>query len=363
MLNRRSFHLGLAAAGLTFGHAHAQPGVTIPFQERDGRLVADVRVDGQGPYSFMIDTGSDIGMISNSLAQTLRLPYAGMEQLNGGGQFPLLTVDSLDISNRLKLRGLTYAVTPDGMLWQGSVSCGLLTNRRALVDFDRGMIDFPGDRAGFTALNTHFNKPWAPCFATDVTINGLTLPALWDTGDPRTISISDTTARQLGLWRDDVPYAPFRGSDVNGPKPYITRIVRAKSVSVLGSCHFNTFAFLEAQIDMPVLGLELVKTVNFAIDPAVGVFARRNAQAPETPNYPRSGVLFDRTEAGVVVGDVGFGSPAARAGVRAGDMLAGISQLEDGGVLISGPVGKAVSLSLLRNGQPVKAQFQLEDYL
>jgi serine protease Do len=63
-----------------------------------------------------------------------------------------------------------------------------------------------------------------------------------------------------------------------------------------------------------------------------------------------------------VIVDVGYGSPAARTGVCAGDVLAGVSRVKDAAALLTGPVGKQVSLSLRRNGQPVKAQFQLEDY-
>jgi serine protease Do len=367
MLNRRSFHLGLAAAGLTFGRAHAQPGVSVPFREQDGRLLVNVRVDGQGPYPFMIDTGADVGLISSSLAQSLRLPYVGMEQNSRGDTLTMLTIGRLDIKDGLTLRGLPYVAVPDGDFTRGSVGCGLLTSRRALVDFDRGMIDFPGGHAGFTALNTHFmteKPPYASRFATDVTIDGLTLPALWDTGNGATLQVSDTVARQLGLWRDDAPYAPQRAGHVGGADTGMSRIVRAKSISV-GPYRFEQqLVLLRYQaVNRAVMGLSLIKTMNFAIDPAGAVFVRRNAQAPGTTEYPRSGIWLDRTEAGVVVGDVGYGSPAARAGVRAGDMLAGISRRKDGNALLTGPVGKAVSLSLLRNGQPVKAQFQLEDYL
>jgi hypothetical protein len=365
MLNRRSFHLGLAAAGLTFARARAQPGVSIPFQEWVGKLVVNVRVDGQGPYSFRIDTGAPTGSISSSLANTLRLPYAGVDRDGRGDQFPVLTVDRLDIADQLTMRGLRYIAIPDGAFTQGSIGSGLLIGKSALVDFDRGMIDFPGDHTGFTALNTRFDKIYPMRIMSNVTLDGVTLPTMWDTGNPEALQVSSTIAQQLGLWRDYVPYAPVRFGHIGGGDAGISRFVRATSLEIGPYTFEQPLVLLRNwQVFMPVvMGLAMMKTMNFAVDPNGGMFIRRNAQAPETPRYPRSGIWLDGTGAGVVAADVGYGSPAARAGVQVGDVLAGVSGLEGGKALISGPVGKTVSLPLLRNGQQVKAQFQLEDYL
>lgn len=46
---------------------------TVPLQKQLGVMVAEVRVNGQGPFRFMIDTAADSVFISPSLAQRLNL--------------------------------------------------------------------------------------------------------------------------------------------------------------------------------------------------------------------------------------------------------------------------------------------------
>src|SRR5579863_8786822 len=47
------------------------------------RMTAPVRVNGQGPYPFVVDTGANQSVISDSLAAQLALPTGPLEPLNG----------------------------------------------------------------------------------------------------------------------------------------------------------------------------------------------------------------------------------------------------------------------------------------
>lgn len=48
--------------------------VTVPLQKQLGVMIAEVKVNGQGPFKFMIDTAADSVFVSPSLAQRLNLP-------------------------------------------------------------------------------------------------------------------------------------------------------------------------------------------------------------------------------------------------------------------------------------------------
>jgi predicted aspartyl protease len=48
---------------------------TIPLQGKLGVMVADVEVNRQGPFPFLLDTGAELTVISDELAETLQLPY------------------------------------------------------------------------------------------------------------------------------------------------------------------------------------------------------------------------------------------------------------------------------------------------
>src|SRR5579872_2774643 len=53
--------------------------LTVPFSANRGVPMVKVMVDGQGPYTFIFDTGEEhLGSISPKLAAELHLPKVGM---------------------------------------------------------------------------------------------------------------------------------------------------------------------------------------------------------------------------------------------------------------------------------------------
>lgn len=60
-----------------FGQLPAPKPPCVPFHNANDRIVADVTVNGYGPYPFLLDTGSQSTMIDALLANTFHLPDAG----------------------------------------------------------------------------------------------------------------------------------------------------------------------------------------------------------------------------------------------------------------------------------------------
>jgi clan AA aspartic protease (TIGR02281 family) len=102
-----------------------------------GRLTVEVRVNGGGPYRFMVDTGASASVISSGVATALGLKVDGRTNLHsiaGVQAADTVKVAALAVGSRIR-RDLTMTVLPDanleaagilGLDWLGSQ--GLLLN-------------------------------------------------------------------------------------------------------------------------------------------------------------------------------------------------------------------------------------------
>jgi hypothetical protein len=96
-------------------------GLTIPMQDMGGRPVVDVRINGKGPYRFILDTGAVTTVVSDELSRELSLtPPAGVQVASmGGGPAPaIVVIHDLRIGNAT-LEGIIAAAMPLGGLLKG----------------------------------------------------------------------------------------------------------------------------------------------------------------------------------------------------------------------------------------------------
>jgi len=149
-----------------------------------GLPVVPVRVDGSGPYRFIVDWGANVLSVSPKLARELRLPPAGKDERGGAS----VSVGKLEVGDDA-FEGMTALVDPffekidaDGVLG--------LNVYRALV----ATIDYPAARFrleqgelpradGRSILAYHADGPEE--FVVDVEIAGREVPAVLDTGASR----------------------------------------------------------------------------------------------------------------------------------------------------------------------------------
>jgi predicted aspartyl protease len=81
-----------------------EQGVTLPMQDVGGRPVVDVRINGKGPYRFILDTGATITVIGDGLNQELALkaPRGMMVAPSGRGPAPaIVAVHELRVGDAL----------------------------------------------------------------------------------------------------------------------------------------------------------------------------------------------------------------------------------------------------------------------
>jgi hypothetical protein len=96
-------------------------GVTLPMQDVGGRPVVEVRINGKGPYRFILDTGASMTVIDSELKNELKLKAVpGMRAAAPGhGPAPeIVSVDALRVGGAT-LKGVTVALMPLGKLLTG----------------------------------------------------------------------------------------------------------------------------------------------------------------------------------------------------------------------------------------------------
>jgi len=96
-------------------------GVTVPMQDMEGRPVVDLKINGKGPYRFILDTGSVTTVISDELSRELSLtaPAGVQVAAAGGGPAPeIVVIHDVRIGDA-GLEGMIAAVMPLGGLLKG----------------------------------------------------------------------------------------------------------------------------------------------------------------------------------------------------------------------------------------------------
>jgi predicted aspartyl protease len=113
-------------------------------------LVVPVRVNGAGPFPFVLDTGATLTCIDETLARELALPDAkGTVALGGGirgiGPMRLVALDSVALGDATvrDLRGCTVDLTAmrtAGLDVRGLLGLNVLREYRLTVDFARRIV-------------------------------------------------------------------------------------------------------------------------------------------------------------------------------------------------------------------------------
>ncbi|MCO5996409.1 retropepsin-like aspartic protease [Actinoallomurus rhizosphaericola] len=140
--------------------APVSPGVPDPFEtgksfslpmrvihSGDGTLLfVPVRVNGTGPYDFVLDTGSSNSSVDRSLVRRLRLPRTGQEHrvqgVTGSGLVPIVKIRRWTIGG-VPLRATSLAVVDLGMGVAGLLGSDELRHFSSVtLDFQHDRIDF-----------------------------------------------------------------------------------------------------------------------------------------------------------------------------------------------------------------------------
>lgn len=344
------------------------------------RVLIAVGMNGQGPFIFMIDTGTYVSIVRPDLAKKLNLPVQGYEASRGiggkGDRYAIYLARDFIIGGGIRQSSV---VLEDSFRFgyqqdiYGALAAGILTASDTDLDFDAGELriypDGRGDRAGYVAVDSEIPRANQPDrgsrkIVATILVNGRPLRCALDTGSPNTLSLYQAAARRLGLW-DNRPFAPSRPNGIGGAGP-IARTVRVDEMT-LGDVRLDRPLIsllgndLGSNLD-GIVGLSFIRLFNTSIDShGRRLWIKPSRQVSPPDRYGPSGLWLDRAGPRIVVASVGNGSPAAKAGIQPGDRVVG--EWSDVLRTISASVGSRVVLKIERGGQSLDVAFTLSDFL
>ena len=207
----------LAAAGLTasapFSSAFAQvpppddaPDSDDPTRVGAGRdkatrMVAPVRINGQGPFDFMVDTGANRSCISIALAEKLALapgPQVSLHTVVATRMRNSVQVDRLQVGTRSQ-RNVNVPVLPiPSSEAQGVLGVDWLKNRRLLLDFQGKSLEISAPKAESSRLNVVVvpaRRRSGQLTLIDADMGGRPISAMIDSGSE--LSIANSALRRL----------------------------------------------------------------------------------------------------------------------------------------------------------------------
>lgn len=109
-------------------------------QDVAARMTIGVFVNGRGPFSFAIDTGSDRSVISRSVANQLDLPSgrpAVMHAMAGVGAIDTVRIERLGVGQRVVADVHAPVLADSSLGVAGLLGIDGLSNQRIVMDFDR----------------------------------------------------------------------------------------------------------------------------------------------------------------------------------------------------------------------------------
>jgi len=195
-MRRRTLLAALGAAPFLTTHAYAAT-LSAPLTADDrGRPLADVRINGAGPFSLVIDTAAGGTVLSPRTIERLALQPTGqrarIQGASGAMEVDLYSLDRVEIAG-LTRENLMAVPTPadsaSAASHEGVLGMGVFAGTRVEFDFAGGRlnIDTGANRASLTdAVRVELrNRIFA---LAPITIAGVDATAVIDTGARATVA-------------------------------------------------------------------------------------------------------------------------------------------------------------------------------
>ena len=384
MISRRAMLAGSAAAMLLGGRAAAQQqrrvgGARIVVL--DNRVWMQVRFGGRGPYAFVLDTGAFTNLIRSDLARQLALRPLDNRIIHGvGGTQSTAIYEGRDVTlGNINMGNADFAayeqltIHPEAM---GALSTSIMTVQDAELDFAQSewriYPDGRGERPGYEQLPGEIyrsaSRRGAAPIHVDATIGTETYRLQVDTGAPGQLVLYPRATRRIGLWNDQTPYSPSQRRGIGGVGA-AARIVRGPAARI-GSLAFErpliSLTDPEARDSLPndgLLGLGLIERINWSTDVRANrVWGRLSGLPARAERYGFSGLWVNNEQGRVLVASVSPGSPAAEAGLQAGDEITG-APFDQLVAILGRPAGTVIQIEYRRGGEARRTRLTLREFL
>ncbi len=158
------------------------------------RLTVEVRINGRGPYQFLVDSGADSSVVGLRIARDLQLPLGTPVTLNGttaSARVDRVLIDQLSIGSSVISNLEIPALAERDLGGAGLVGIDALVEQRLMMDFEQRVIKIEDARRPAEWVNGEIvvtaRRRHGQLILTQVTAAGLLVEAVVDTGSEITI--------------------------------------------------------------------------------------------------------------------------------------------------------------------------------
>lgn len=361
---------------------------TVPI-EFDGDVVVEAKLNGQGPFAFILDTGGH-DIVTPEAAKLLHLKPVGAGASGGSGEgtMPLqfAQVDRLDIGG-MTLRNQSFTVIPLPVDTTERGARPPLAGILGLELFERFAmrLDYRNKMLTFQPLSAYKHRGAGiavPIFFSDdqPLFNGKIANAAGqialDTGNSGSLIVQGAWADGRGLEAQMKSGFPSLGYGMGGAsQSWSSRV----DFEVAGSQFRGVVAHYSKDqkgafssiTEAGNVGNDILAGFTLEFDYGRGEVWFEAVPGHDLRVYDRAGLSFFKEDADTFkVSAVAAGTPAAEAGLRPDDAITAIDGRPS--LQVSGwdlrrslraPPGTKVTLSLQRNGQPFSAVVTLRELL
>ncbi|HWU72932.1 MAG TPA: aspartyl protease family protein [Sphingomonas sp.] len=354
---------------------------TLPFRLINNHIVVDARIDGKGPFPFLVDTGGhDILTPATVRALGLRpigaTPSFGAgEQANTSGYVRVRRIDAggavLTDQTIITLDFSPPAV--EGLALGGMLGVEFFERLVVRIDYGAKTITFTNPRRFDERERTSAGSAVPFDFYEHIpqvagTIDGRPARFDIDTGSRSDVTFTRPFVEKAGLraaYPDGVTITD--GWGVGGPAR--SYVVRPRSLTLGG-----------VKVDGPIAGLSAAKAGSFADEGSDGnigsgllkrfvvtfdypnrrLYLQRLARPDaDTGRFDRTGMWINQQEGGFEIMDLADHGPAAAAGLKKGDVVlaidgrdvASLSLSDARSMLKTVPVGRPLPIGYRRDGR------------
>lgn len=161
------------------------------------RMTVEVKVNGSGPYRFVVDSGADSSVIGGRIARALQLPLAGEVVLNGMTGSSLVSrvsVDEIGLGSTYVSDLVLPVLAENDLGGEGMLGIDALAGQRLMLDFEKRLISVedaakPAARMDGEIVVTARRRR-GQLILTQAKANGRKVEAVIDTGSEITIGNS-----------------------------------------------------------------------------------------------------------------------------------------------------------------------------